>query len=191
MSQFKVGDRVRIKKLVSIDRDDTDLRICDTGKILKKKDDTSDTWGVRFDREIKHQDYNFDAFLGTYDMYGYQLEKIEEEKDMRLSDLRTGMVVETKCGNRYLVLQVEEGIVFMGAEGFNYMKSWLEPKHEEDMTCEDDDTTIMKVFKPVSAFQQLKETRNLLWERPQEQELTVREISERLGYPVKVVADHD
>lgn len=71
------------------------------------------------------------------------------------------------------------------------MKSWVEPKHEEDMTCEDDDTTIMKVFKPVSVFQQVKETRNLLWERPQEQELTVREISERLGYAVKVVADHD
>lgn len=191
MRQFKVGDRVRVKKLVSIDRDDTDLRTCDTGRILKRKDCTDDIWGVRFDRKIKHEDRNFDASLGTYDMYGYQLEKIEEEKDMRLSDLRTGMVVETRNGSRYLVLQVEEGILFMGAQGFNYIKSWAEPKHEEDMTCEDDDTTIMKVFKPVSAFQQVKETTNLLWERPQEQELTIREISERLGYAVKVVADHD
>lgn len=189
MSQFKVGDRVRVKKLVSIDRDDTDLRTCDTGKILKKKDDTNDIWGVRFDRKIMHEDRNFDVFLRTYDMYGYQLEKIEEEKDMRLSDLRTGMVVETRNGRRYLVLQVEEGILFMGDDC--YMESWCEPKHAEDMTCSGDSHTIMKVFNPVNLLQDVKETKDVLWERPQEQELTVREISERLGYPVKVVADHD
>lgn len=189
MSQFRVGDRVRVTRIISIDREDTDLMICDTGTILKRKDDTSDTWGVRFDREIKHQDYNFDAFLGTYDMYGYQLEKIEEEKDMRLSDLRTGMVVATRNGRRYLVLQVKEGILFMGDE--RYMESWCEPKHAEDMTCGNDSHTIMKVFHPVNVIQDVKETKDVLWERPQEQELTVREISERLGYAVKVVADHD
>lgn len=185
MKYFKVGDRVRVRELLEVDTKDTDLRKGDTGEIVRVK---GVIVGVRFDRDTMLSGFNYDSSSESYDMYGYQLEKIEEEKDMRLSDLRTGMVVETKGGDRYLVLQVEGGILFMGAEGSNYMKSWVEPKHEEDMTCGDDDSTIMKVFRPVHVFQHVMRTTSLLWERQQEQELTVEEISRRLGYPVKVVA---
>lgn len=185
MSNFKIGDRVRVSELYEGDRL-TDLKVGDMGEVVKIG---ISCIYVRMDRNFLHARFNFDTETGGYALFEWQLEKIERKNDMKLSDLKTGMVVETRNGGRYLVLQVENEVLLMQDNGERHISTWGHPRYKEDMSCEIDSRTIVKVFESVKIFNAVTTTTNVIWERTEPQELTLKEISERLGYPVKVVGE--
>ena len=84
---------------------------------------------------------------------------------MKLSDLKTGMVVETKEGNFYLVLCTEKDTLFIRNEGYNNKTCY-----EEDLTSTElAEYNIVAVYKinQGKSFKDIFDNSNLtlLWER--------------------------
>ena len=108
-------------------------------------------------------------------------------------DLRNGMVVETRKGNRYCVC----GGRFIGFEG------WLNSVDFNDfLECEPlnislegkllrDEFTIDKIYDEIQVLNDMKYEKSLklLWEREVPKEMTVAEIEKELGYPIKIVKE--
>jgi hypothetical protein len=92
-----------------------------------------------------------------YERKHYEIIKYKGEKEMTKSDLKEGMVVEYRCGS----------LVKLDSTDIRYKK--------DDLTSSvGSDCDIMKVYEPI-------------WTREETKEMTVAEISEKLGYEVKVV----
>lgn len=104
---------------------------------------------------------------------------------MTKKDLKTGMVVETNEGKRYLVLEELKLLV-----GVNYHMEY--ETHEDDLTYHEEHLTINKVYKPHGcSLESMLNTRTKpIWERKKEaKELTLSEVEKRLGYPVKIIKE--
>lgn len=190
--KFKVGDRVKVTKLCQIDKS-LNVNIGDVGTV--RRITPWRNYEVEFDNDNLSL---YELCVSTkcyYIMYGYQLKKVEESKEiMTLKDLRSGMVVETRDGDRYLVLVDGEDIHMMCGDGALHMGQWeVRQLYHDDLTRENgfNDHDIMKVYGRVQSFYKVNATKNLLWERKEIKEMTVSEIEEVLGYSVKVVADHE
>lgn len=109
---------------------------------------------------------------------------------MKKSDLKSGMVVETRNGNRYLLVEHRGKIFLLGYDGFNYMSSY-----EEDLTMiSNPDYDIDKVwngfpssFKYLAAF----DPERAVWTREETREITAEEafriLKEHYGCPVKIM----
>ena len=111
----------------------------------------------------------------------------EEEYKMKYfntDELKSGMVVELRCGLRYLV--VHETLI--NGNGFMRIKSYI---NCNSTFKSDDSFDIMKVFdtqKPhLTTIDKLDRAENLIWERIEQKEMTVEEIEKALGYSVKIV----
>ena len=66
---------------------------------------------------------------------------------MELKDLKTGMVVETRDGTKYLIVNQDGKLCGIGMN--SYMSLDGRYPHKSDMTWPDDSNLdIMKVFKP-------------------------------------------
>lgn len=74
---MKVGDKVRVIQLVSIDRETTDLKVGDTGVVVAIDEIVS----VKIDRDFKYNKdaYNYNESHGSYDFLISQLEVIDEK----------------------------------------------------------------------------------------------------------------
>lgn len=111
---------------------------------------------------------------------------------MKFSELDSGMVVEIRGGDRYLVLRNNDGnVCLMNVNGSTSLSAWGSSRvFEESMRAPiDSNYDIMKVFHAVSEFDDVKETTACLWERREEKEMTLAEVSAALGYPVKIVEE--
>lgn len=111
---------------------------------------------------------------------------------MKFSELDSGMVVEVRGGDRYLVLKDTRGdLCFMNADGTSSLYGWGNHRlFDESMRMPiDSNYDIMKVFHAVSEFDDVKETTACLWEREAEKEMTLAEVSAALGYPVRIVEE--
>lgn len=109
---------------------------------------------------------------------------------MKFSELDSGMVVEIRKGDRYLVLKDMRGnSCFMNADGTSSLCGWSNHRwFDESMRVpSDSDFDIMKVFHAVSELNAVEKTTACLWEREKEKEMTLAEVSAALGYPVKIV----
>lgn len=182
--EFKAGDQVRIVELIEVDERDTNLKIGDVGTFVG--DSSGSNCLVRFDEEkIKNKARNWDYELKAYAMFADQIEKVEDTK-MTKKDLESGMVVETRDGDRYLVIEKSGVINFMNLDGKTYFD---EKNMKDDMTFPEwcDHCDIMKVFPGDITLDGCRETTDLIWERKEPKEMTVAEIEAALGYPVKVV----
>ena len=104
----------------------------------------------------------------------------------RRKDLKNGMVVETRDGDRFLVIEKSGVINFMNLDGTNH---FVEKRMEDDMTFQGlcDCCDIMRIYRGGVTLNDCKTTKDLLWERKEPKEMTVAEIEAALGYPVKVV----
>lgn len=74
------------------------------------------------------------------------------------------------------------------------MGQWeVQQLYHDDLTRENgfNDHDIMKVYGRVQSFYKVNATKNLLWERKEIKKMTLEEIEKALGYPVKVVTDHE
>ena len=190
--EFKIGDRVRIRQWEDMEKEfGTDL----CGDIVMKG-----YW--HFAKGMRHLcgreaviteicdqrvELDFDSKTGDMD-WNYTTDIIEKVEDTKMTkkDLENGMVVETRGGDRHLVIEKSGVINFMNLDG----KTYFDEKHmKDDMTFPEwcDHCDIMKVFPGDITLDGCRETTDLIWERKEPKEMTVAEIEKALGYPVKVV----
>lgn len=109
---------------------------------------------------------------------------------MELKDLQTGMVIETRLGKKYLIINLDGKLCGIGTNC--YMTLEGRHPHESNMTCPyDSDLDIVKVFKPaLGCFNyMLSDERNRIWDREEVRKMTVSEICKELGYKVEIVRD--
>lgn len=189
--KFKVGDRVKVTKLCGIDKS-FNIHIGDVGTVRRITQWRN--YEVEFDNNnlslyelcVSPQHY--------YIMYGNQLEKVEGEYEMTLENLRSGMVVETRDGNRFLVLVDDNELLFMNGDCETHIGNWDGARrYNSDLTHAYGfkNLDIMKVYARIYNFDMVSNPKVLLWERKEVKEMTVSEIEHVLGYSVKVVADHE
>lgn len=123
-----------------------------------------------------------------YNIQDWQIKK-KENKQMKKNDLQNRMVVETRLGNRYLV--VDDWL--LGVNGRNFVP--LE-QYNDDLTNTDigSDYDIMKVYRKTIQFYWTNEC-DLLWERdetPKEVVMTISEIEEMLGIKyLKIISEKE
>lgn len=109
---------------------------------------------------------------------------------MELKDLKTGMVVETRDGTKYLVINRDGELC--GIRMNSYMTLNGKHPHKSNMTWPNDSAIdIMKVFKPAlrKFSSMLSDEHNCIWKREEVRKMTVSEICKELGYEVEIVRD--
>lgn len=113
---------------------------------------------------------------------------------MLKSDLRSGMVVETRCGWRGLIVEYQDGLEAISDTcvlGLDYYTSDL--RREVDSDCD-----IVKIFNPgvlpfreISVFSLDRYGNGLIWERNDTKEISAEEafrvLREHYGCDVKIM----
>ena len=111
---------------------------------------------------------------------------------MKLDDLKTGMIVETRNGSSHIVMRdfIDDGDVLAGLSFSDKISNtWTSlSNYNEDMTnSRFPHLDIMNVYAS-SVYSADTQTR-LLWERKEYKEVTMKEIEEKFGCKVKIVED--
>ena len=111
---------------------------------------------------------------------------------MKKKDLKSGMTVVTRNGNKYLVLTncgslTLKDFYLVGPTGF--LRS---SEYTNDLSINNnkyDQWDIMEVYNDrISAKTYSMPTlSNPIWKRVEHKEMTIAEIEEELGYPIKIV----
>lgn len=153
MSKFRVGDKVRVTKVKNVDR---------------KKEFIGKEFTIR----------NYSEFRGLYDLKGenkwrWHEEELElvsnniKEKQFTKSDLKTGMWVEYRNGDkRMAVIDSINGDVFVSSEGYICIKDY-----NNNLTIEtyQRDLDVVKVFKPKTFCSMYRgDYLELIWQRSEE-----------------------
>ena len=100
------------------------------------------------------------------------------------SDLKNGMIVELRNGNRYMVV----GTDLLGLNGYMGLCSYNKDLLKYDSTSTDPDWDIVKVYKNIYHLD-LKKANCIVWEREEVKEVTMAEVEEKFGCRVKIVKD--
>lgn len=129
---------------------------------------------------------NDKKLIDTY--HQSHFEKVEDEKQMTLSDLKDMMVVETREDIKYLVFRgwgytLDDGGIEIDKEHYT-----------EDLkdVDEDEDFDIMKIYEintdEAGDIEEMFKSVKLIWERKEVvAELTIEQIQEKLGYKIKII----
>ena len=108
---------------------------------------------------------------------------------MKKQDIQLGMVVEYHCGKKALVISVNNEVLFSDTFGYMRLKDYNDDLLVIDRHDDSGKWDIDKVFKVTlgcSIDTMLSGNfLKLLWERQKEVELTMDEIAEKFGIPVK------
>lgn len=109
-------------------------------------------------------------------------------------------VVETKDGDKFLVLTTERTLFGVSLNGDTFI-DLTKDYYGEDLKAKErrlSDFDVVRVYEIYSpcAFESLTwglhgaSSLVLIWERPEEpKEMTMKELEEELGYPVKIVKE--
>lgn len=188
--EFKVGDRVRIRQWEDMEKEfgtdsDGDIRVC--ARFVKRMSHLCGREAIISEIYGQGVKLDFDNKTGDID-WGYTTDMIEkvEDTEMTKKDLKNGMVVETRGGDRHLVIKKSGVINFMNLDG----KTYFDEKYmKDDMTFPEwcDHCDIMRVLPGDRTLDDCRKTTGLIWERKEPKEMTMTEIEAALGYPVKVV----
>lgn len=185
--QFRVGDRVRAIDMVG------ELKVKDACGEIILIDTAGKPYLVEFDSDIGGHNGNTELINGKRGHCWWCTEnelKLEEKKVFSKKDLKNGDVVMRRNGN--LEVLILPNRVFLGKDG-----GWNDyDEIEEDLTtkCSNDEWDIIAVRRPkkkhecrfdIFKYNQGKQVYDR--ERDTTREMTVAEIEEALGYPVKVV----
>lgn len=117
--------------------------------------------------------------------------KRKDMSNFTKENLKPGMVVENRKGNRYLVCEFNENINFISEEYWNPASGF-----NEDLTCVgNDEFDIMKVYNSNCVLGLIPLLSNhgnslcLIWERQEPKEITITmdEIAKKFGYPVEAI----
>lgn len=112
---------------------------------------------------------------------------VVEYKEDNKMELKEGMIIECRNGNRYLLRKVNDVLIGSNFEG------WIKAMYDENL-CEnyyhDETFDIMKIY--ISKSPKLEGLFNnnyltCIWERKEPKKMTLAQISEALGYEVEVI----
>lgn len=111
---------------------------------------------------------------------------------MTLDDLKTGMIVETRNGDSYIVMRdfIDDGDVLGGlSDSDNITNTWTSlDNYNKDMKHNLlPEIDIMSVYASYSY--NIDKPKKLLWKREEYKEITMREIEEMFGCKVKIVEE--
>ena len=124
---------------------------------------------------------------------------------MTKSDLKTGMIVKTRCGNYYRVFldsitnasycgNIKDRLVQIEP---NYGASWIDLDFVDDdliyNSSLNSDYTIVEVLVSQISCDLVKNhslDAKVIWKREEVREMTMTELEEVLGYKVKIVKEH-
>lgn len=111
--------------------------------------------------------------------------------EFQLCNLESRMVVETRSGNRYLVIKDDEDFYFMDTAGNTRLKIARASgtTFDDHMKHYDPNFDIMKVFEKVGTINRAKTTEELLWEREEPKKMTLKEIEQKLGYDIEIIPE--
>lgn len=138
------------------------------------------------------------SYLGGYlihedgEEYVWAEDMFSKITEFTLDDLETRMVIETRNGDRYLVLRDQKEIHVMCSDGNYYTKlvgGNYENHNAEMRFLEDTDLDVMTVYPKVDTFNEVETVNEPIWERKEPKKMTVAEIQKELGYEVEVIAD--
>ena len=111
-----------------------------------------------------------------------------ENKEFTIDDLKSGMIIETRSEEKYLVIKDcefyggDKGIAFVNATGFNKSNSY-----NKDLTCKKMKSyDIMKVYYDdcVNGGTYSMKNQPLIWQRKEKQQFTKAQIAEKLGLSI-------
>lgn len=115
-----------------------------------------------------------------------ELPVVEYKEDNKM-ELKEGMIIECRNGNRYLLRKVGDVLIGSNFDG------WIKATYDENL-CEsyyhDETFDIMKIYKSkVYVLENLFNNNYLIciWERKVLKKMTLAQISEALGYEVEVI----
>lgn len=144
--------------------------------------------------EVLYLDYT--PHLLRYSTAKYLREHLPEyevitlnDLQMKKQDIQLGMVIEYHCGKKALVISVNNEVLFSDNNGYmrleNYNDDLLVVNRHEDSGKWDIDKVFDVTFGCSIDTMLNGSLLRLLWERQKEVELTMDEIAEKFGIPVK------
>lgn len=136
--------------------------------------------------------------------YGYTILEWSDYMSMSFTkdDLKTGMAIELRDGTLYTVLRDvcetlwnnESNDLLINNDGWDELNEWT-----DNLLYAHDDSSvdIVKVYRPNHPYgiinllyeDDKNETRKLIWERQEPIEMTMKELEEHFGYPIKIVKE--
>ena len=113
---------------------------------------------------------------------------------MTLDELKTGMIVETRDGDSYIVMRDFLGDVSILAgisDNKTISRQWINMYwYTQDLSCRDvPSLDIMSVYSSYPCGIDTKI--GLLWKREEYKEVTMSEIEEKFGCKVKIIDDKE
>ena len=140
----------------------------------------------------KRNYYVCDSYIyyGNLDWKPNELPVVEYKEDNKM-ELKEGMIVECRNGDRYLLRRVDGELILSANE------TWLEYTYDnnfidinEDAKEFNGDFDIIKIYESKTSFLKDLFKDNYLtciWERKEPKKMTLAQISEALGYEVEVI----
>jgi hypothetical protein len=178
--KFKVGDKVRVRQDLVIEREYG-------GAVFTEK-------MAKFAGKMVTINGGFEIFYVHWhkiqedEMNGNWSDEMFEKVEFTKADLKSGMVVEDRNGDRRIFFGDEDdrNSIFLGKTCSIYISAFTD-------TLEHSMETIDRIY--ISAAPSLDKYFNdkylkLIWERPGKK-MTVKEIEKELGYKIEIVADKE
>lgn len=109
------------------------------------------------------------------------------EKEMKKSDLKNGMVVEQRDGDKLMYLETEDFKGFVSEDDYMSIDEFDDDLLDPDG---DDEYDIVAIYQPASLFESQQnrwDSLTPIWERPTHKEMTVADVEKELGFKVKII----
>lgn len=135
-----------------------------------------------FKKELTYSSYSYakDTCARTYLCKIITLN--EYMKNFSKEDLKPGMVVEYKNGERRLIVDINGELCLISNDSFATLKSF-----NNNLTCDcNPNINIVAIYNPgMASLSSMLQTKGLVWKRPEEVTLTMQEIADKFGIPVE------
>lgn len=124
------------------------------------------------------------------ELKGFTYKKEKSMKEFTINDIKPGMVVEYRNGERRLAVLIKDNLHFLSNDK---VLPNVKEIYNNDLTYRNGESLdIMKVYNVNSIYEMfglLNNDRylNLLWERPKEVVITMDEIAKKFGYNVEQI----
>ena len=176
--KIKVGDKVLLKNERGIDWNGSGLMDKYIGEVVT----VSDVFGIAGEFFNIEEDVDYDKFFRDKWVFGIDdIERVMTD-NFTLNDLQFADIVTTRNGERYVVAYIT---LFGEKDGYWLDHEYIPNFYRQDLKydCNLEGNRIYDIVK-------VERSGQVIWERSEEvKEMTIAEISEALGYEVKVVKE--
>lgn len=145
----------------------------------------------RFADHLGETCYNFNngsySYKNWYKRYNFTILKWEDfmEKEFTLSDLKVGMLIENRGGERFIIAETIDGrLIGTNETGFTDLKNYNADMMHWEFASYDIMRVYNKTKRNIKFYTYDTTNRDLLFQRKEPKELTMQEIADRFGIPV-------